>query len=437
MVEKPGADGPLVAVIHRERYKGKWSLPKGKLDEGESIWGAALREVKEETGCSAEIIGFAGISHYFHNQRPKFVVYWRMTAEQNCRFEKSEEVDQLEWLPPAEAKEKLSHSEEKQLISEIYEGKNCAGRNAMTITMATRWSRWLYRVFGSPQYDRLKNALDEFEVRLNYRIQSGGAANASDWISAALRCLCQARLALQEFALDSGWQNLHTAQSMEIWAYDHNEVLNERKRICEESKKKFGGWRKETIDKLLCCEPRVCDETSNPGDDYRRKRELYQAVLIKNEEFNNTYHKIRVRGRSLKIAFFVLATIVVTLPVLAAVRTNLWNYPAGWTLSWKSIAAIEFVGILGAAFSVASSLTRSTIDLTIPQQVLDGVITWMRPALGAASAVIACLLFQAGALPLLPRVNAGSSFALFVIALVAGYSERFILGAVEKMLPAD
>ncbi|HEV2770779.1 MAG TPA: NUDIX domain-containing protein, partial [Solirubrobacteraceae bacterium] len=41
-------DGRL-AVVHRPRYDD-WSLPKGKLDAGESWEGCALREVEEETG---------------------------------------------------------------------------------------------------------------------------------------------------------------------------------------------------------------------------------------------------------------------------------------------------------------------------------------------------------------------------------------------------
>ncbi|MFM9127621.1 MAG: NUDIX domain-containing protein, partial [Solirubrobacterales bacterium] len=38
----------LVCVVHRGRYDD-WSLPKGKLDVGESFEEAALREVREET----------------------------------------------------------------------------------------------------------------------------------------------------------------------------------------------------------------------------------------------------------------------------------------------------------------------------------------------------------------------------------------------------
>jgi 8-oxo-dGTP pyrophosphatase MutT (NUDIX family) len=38
--------GELLMIFRR----GKWDLPKGKLDEGESIEDCAIREVEEETG---------------------------------------------------------------------------------------------------------------------------------------------------------------------------------------------------------------------------------------------------------------------------------------------------------------------------------------------------------------------------------------------------
>jgi 8-oxo-dGTP pyrophosphatase MutT (NUDIX family) len=49
---RPGADGPEVAVVHRPRYDD-WSLPKGKLEDGESARAAELREVEEETGLTS------------------------------------------------------------------------------------------------------------------------------------------------------------------------------------------------------------------------------------------------------------------------------------------------------------------------------------------------------------------------------------------------
>ena len=47
-------DGEVV-VVHRPRYED-WTLPKGKLDPGETLEEAALREVEEETGLRCRLV---------------------------------------------------------------------------------------------------------------------------------------------------------------------------------------------------------------------------------------------------------------------------------------------------------------------------------------------------------------------------------------------
>jgi ADP-ribose pyrophosphatase YjhB (NUDIX family) len=50
----------LVAQRARGLGKGLWSLPGGAVEWGESLSAAAAREVREETGVEADIVGLAG-----------------------------------------------------------------------------------------------------------------------------------------------------------------------------------------------------------------------------------------------------------------------------------------------------------------------------------------------------------------------------------------
>ncbi len=113
---RDGTRGREVALVHRPRYED-WSLPKGKLERGETFRAAAVREVAEETGCAARLLGFAGCSLYLAGgRRPKLVLYWHMSVDGPCRFEPSSEIDRVEWLLPAEALARLEHRAERRLL---------------------------------------------------------------------------------------------------------------------------------------------------------------------------------------------------------------------------------------------------------------------------------------------------------------------------------
>ncbi len=107
-----------VALVHRPRYDD-WTLPKGKLESGEEPEQAALREVWEETGFRARLgRELPSTSYIDHKDRPKRVRYWLMEPESG-EFAPNNEVDELRWLTPDEARELLTHDRDSALLREL------------------------------------------------------------------------------------------------------------------------------------------------------------------------------------------------------------------------------------------------------------------------------------------------------------------------------
>lgn len=102
-----------VLLIHRDRYDD-WSWPKGKLDKGEAISEAAVREIREETGLAVSLgVKLYELEYKLDNGNRKVVHYWaahvtdKALAQQN--FVPDEEVAELDWLTVPEAKKRLTY----------------------------------------------------------------------------------------------------------------------------------------------------------------------------------------------------------------------------------------------------------------------------------------------------------------------------------------
>ena len=111
--------GPKLALVHRPRYDD-WSLPKGKLEKGESFEEGALREVEEETGLSCELgRELSPVRYRDRKGRSKLVRYWEMRPL-GGEFEVNDEVDELRWVSPAKAGKLLDYAHDRELVAELF-----------------------------------------------------------------------------------------------------------------------------------------------------------------------------------------------------------------------------------------------------------------------------------------------------------------------------
>lgn len=103
-----------VLMIYR---RGCWDLPKGKVEAGESVEAAALREVEEETGIKAEIIGKKSFSVWhtydtYGTPMLKETVWFDMKAlpGQQTVPQTEEDIAQVQWIPRSQVPEYLQKS---------------------------------------------------------------------------------------------------------------------------------------------------------------------------------------------------------------------------------------------------------------------------------------------------------------------------------------
>ncbi|TFB48865.1 NUDIX hydrolase [Cryobacterium tagatosivorans] len=111
---------PHVLLIHRTVH-GDVTIPKGKVDPGESLPRTAVREIEEETGLAVALGVPLGVSHYdMPTGREKIVHYWaaEVTPEaiQRSTFVPNGEVAAIEWVTIKRARTYLSYAADVEIL---------------------------------------------------------------------------------------------------------------------------------------------------------------------------------------------------------------------------------------------------------------------------------------------------------------------------------
>ena len=110
-----------IALVHRPKYDD-WSLPKGKVEPGESAIAAGYREVFEETNLETQFGPFLDSVSYFSPDGEKQVDYWAAKyIGDELPFVPNQEVDQMKWLELPAATDELTHETDQQVIGKFLE----------------------------------------------------------------------------------------------------------------------------------------------------------------------------------------------------------------------------------------------------------------------------------------------------------------------------
>ena len=114
-----GSDPVEVLVIHRPQYDD-WTLPKGKVEAGETDEACAVREVEEETGVRVLRLGreLWPVRWTDGNGEPKVCRYWLVDAFEGEGVGQNE-VDAVEWLALGDAAARLSYPRDVEVLRAV------------------------------------------------------------------------------------------------------------------------------------------------------------------------------------------------------------------------------------------------------------------------------------------------------------------------------
>jgi 8-oxo-dGTP diphosphatase len=119
VVRDTGA-GEHVLLVHRSKYDD-WTFPKGKAERDETDEACALREVEEETTLRCRLTRPLPSTRYVDARgRPKVVRWWVMEPLGDPdAAAASNEVDEVRWLPPQEARALLTYRRDHDLLDAV------------------------------------------------------------------------------------------------------------------------------------------------------------------------------------------------------------------------------------------------------------------------------------------------------------------------------
>jgi 8-oxo-dGTP pyrophosphatase MutT (NUDIX family) len=119
----PDARGALIGRLDR-RGRLLWSLPKGHVEAGETEPQTAVREVREETGITGEVIGKLGVIDFWFvadgRRVHKTVHHFLLVATGSLELSDEDvEVSEVAWVPFPELGAKLAYADERRLLERV------------------------------------------------------------------------------------------------------------------------------------------------------------------------------------------------------------------------------------------------------------------------------------------------------------------------------
>jgi 8-oxo-dGTP diphosphatase len=338
--------GEEVMIVYRNRHQD-WTLPKGKLKDGESFPEAALREVDEETGCSCRLGSYLGVISYAHNGVPKVVMFWKMSVLEQRAVANSEEIGEAVWLAVPAAIQRLTHAQEKSLLARVVGVPRPVPAQAEPPVEPPAFLQDFERQKKSSREDktaqaRLSRELEAFRVELAFLERRSQQADTS-WAAAASEHLNRSRDCLAHDDIEGGLLSLHASRRYAVLGLNASE-LAARAQILREEARKIASWRSAAIQRLLAL-----------PDEMLTAARVADAMRLRDEDLTDQCYITRIAGDRLRLLLLICglgATILLPLMLLQGL--------AGVA------APVLLFGLLGASACAAQSLIHGKSESRAP-----------------------------------------------------------------------
>jgi len=331
--------GDEVMIVYRKRHQD-WTLPRGKVKDGESFQEAAMRQVLEETGCSCRIGNYLGTISYSDQGVPKVVLFWKMTLVEDKAITGNEEIGQALWLQLPAAIERLTHAQEKALLSRLgslpRQSQSPAEPAQASLSHAAAVVLPRASQPGAVQDHRAQSRLlrecEAFRIELSFlerrnpRADNHWAAAAHEQLNNVLRCL-------ESDDVEGGWFGLHAAQRYAVFGMNQTELAN-RAHVLREEALKINSWRGEAMEGLL-----------SMSDDQLIAENVADAIALRNEDASSQYNRSRIIGDQLRVLLMICGTVAVAMSPFLFLSGRI-----------PIVAAVLFFGLLGSTVCSAQSL---------------------------------------------------------------------------------
>jgi 8-oxo-dGTP diphosphatase len=375
--------GEEVMIVYRSRYQD-WTLPKGKLRDGESFPEAALREVEEETGCSCRLGTYLGAISYAYNGVPKVVMFWKMAVMEEKPLAGNEEISEAAWMPVASAMQRMTHAQEKSLLARVAGAPRIVPSPseapveaasapppapvpmlapAPTLAPVPKPERtaelaaprpetpWRGEVLGARKefsseerstHARLSREVETFRVELAFLERRSQQPDKS-WITAANEHLNHSQSCLDKDDIEGGMQSLYAARRYSVLGLNPPEMAAKAQVLREEARK-ISSWRSGAIQRLLAL-----------PDEKLSAARLADALALRDQETIDQYYTGKIAGNRLRLLLIVCGAGAALLLSLLLVEGLV-----------RDVASVLLFGLLGASACAAQSLIHGKNESRAP-----------------------------------------------------------------------